>query len=174
MHVAPSKPRIRTPHTIFGIDPGYERCGFAILQKNEQGKETLLYSDCFKTSAKIPFEERLLLLGKELERLIAKYSPHIVALEKLYFTSNQKTAMHVAEVRGAFMYLAQKAGCSVCEYSPNEIKVAIAGDGAGSKQQMMLMLPRLIHIDKKIQYDDEYDAIGVALTASAVERNPTV
>jgi crossover junction endodeoxyribonuclease RuvC len=170
MNRIPSEPRIRTPYTILGIDPGYERCGFAVLEKNDAGKETLLYSDCFKTSTTLPFEERLLLLGQELERLIATYKPALCALEKLFFTNNQKTAMHVAEVRGAFLFIAQKAGCCVCEFSPNEIKVAIAGDGSGDKKQMMRMLPHLIRIEKEIRHDDEYDAIGVALTASATRR----
>jgi crossover junction endodeoxyribonuclease RuvC len=152
---------------ILGVDPGYDRCGFALISKNPGVRERLLYSHCFTTSAKLPFAERLLLVGAEYERLLALYTPQICALEKVYFTSNQKTAMHVAEVRGVLIYLTVRTKTVLCEYGPNEVKVAIAGDGGASKRQVMDMIPRLIAIPEGIQYDDEYDAIAVALTASA-------
>jgi crossover junction endodeoxyribonuclease RuvC len=151
---------------ILGIDPGYDRCGFALLEK-EGSKERLLYSGCYTTDAKLDFAERLSGVGAEFMRLVGAYAPNLCALEKVYFTSNQKTAMHVAEVRGMLLYLAQTHGMSVRQYNPNEIKVAIAGDGRADKKQVIFMVPRLVQIDKHIKYDDEYDAIAVALTASA-------
>ncbi|MBP9760233.1 MAG: crossover junction endodeoxyribonuclease RuvC [Candidatus Pacebacteria bacterium] len=156
-----------SPSVILGIDPGYERCGFAILEHVTGHKEILQYSDCFKTSATLPFEDRLLLIGSECERLIKTYAPNVCALEKVYFTSNQKTAMHVAEVRGVLLYLTKKYNLHLLEYTPNEIKVAIAGDGGADKRQIMYMVPKLVALTKTIKYDDEYDAIAVALTASA-------
>ena len=99
---------------ILGIDPGYERLGIAVLEK-KNGKENLLFSACLKTSAKIPFNERLFLLGKELEKIIKKWKPDIVATEKLFFTTNQKTAMHVSEIRGLIIYLAMLHNAEVRE-----------------------------------------------------------
>ncbi len=158
---------LNAPVRIIGIDPGYDRCGFAVLERTTGRKEVLLYSDCFTTDPKMPFETRLAAVGAEFVRLISVYTPGICALEKVYFTNNQKTAMRVAEVRGMLLYLATTNTCLVREFSPNEVKVAIAGDGSAAKQQVMRMVPRLVGIDKDIAHDDEYDAIAVALTASA-------
>lgn len=70
---------------IISIDPGYERVGIAILEKNPgDKKETVVYSECFKTSAKLPFQERLLLIGEHLEKIIKKYEPKNMAIEKLF------------------------------------------------------------------------------------------
>ena len=156
---------------ILGIDPGYERCGFAVLDKHSRARETLVYSSCFKTPATLPFAERLVLIGRECARLMAEYTPTLCAIEKLYFTSNQKTAMQVAEVRGALLYLTRNAGLALCEYTPNEVKVAVAGDGRADKQQITFMVPRLVSMPDQVRYDDEYDAIAVALTASAHVRD---
>lgn len=160
----------QSPCTILGVDPGYERCGFAVIEKRGGERNTLLYSDCFMTSARDAFDMRLVEIGDELLRLFALYEPHVCALEKVYFTSNQKTAMRVSEVRGALLYLARRRGLTVVEYGPNEVKVAIAGDGRAEKRQVMAMVPRLIALTKEIRYDDEYDAIAIALTASATLR----
>ena len=90
---------------ILGIDPGFERLGVAILEKNKDDKkERVLFSECFKTSAKLEFPERLFLIGKEIKKIIKKFQPEILAIETLFFTSNQKTVMHVAEVRGVAIY----------------------------------------------------------------------
>lgn len=153
---------------IIGIDPGYERLGIALLEKNKgDKKEKLLYSDCFKTSAKIPFEDRLLFLGKEVERLLILYKPQGLAIETLFFQNNQKTAMRVAEVRGTILYLAKAYNLSIQEFTPLQVKVAVAGHGHGDKQQVSDMVINLVVIEKEIRHDDEYDAIAIALTGFA-------
>lgn len=151
---------------VLGIDPGYNRCGFAVITR-ASGKEELLFSECFSTPATDTFPTRLAALAAECRSIIERYTPDVCALEKVYFTTNQKTAMHVAEVRGALILTAHESGLPVHEFGPNEVKVAVAGDGAASKRQVMLMVPRLIRVEKTIRYDDEYDAIAVALTAGA-------
>ena len=154
---------------ILSIDPGYERVGIAVLEKAD--KEKLVYSDCFKTSKEFSFIERLELIGQEVERVIEEYKPEALAIEKLFFNSNQKTATNVSEVRGALIYIALKNKLKVFEYTPLQIKVAVAGDGHGDKTQVITMLKNLIKIEKQIKYDDEYDAIAVGLTCFASERN---
>ncbi|MCK4386796.1 MAG: crossover junction endodeoxyribonuclease RuvC [Candidatus Pacebacteria bacterium] len=154
---------------IISIDPGYERVGIAVLEKETgSNKENLLYSDCFQTSPKLPFSERLKLIGTEIEKLIEKYKPERMALELLFFNSNQKTAMGVAEARGAIKYAALKNNLEIFEYSPLQIKIAITGYGKGDKKQITAMVGRLIEINKEIKYDDEYDAIAVGLTYFAI------
>ncbi|MEK7650807.1 MAG: crossover junction endodeoxyribonuclease RuvC [Patescibacteria group bacterium] len=154
---------------ILGIDPGYERLGVAIVEKskNTNNQEILIYSDCLITSKNLTFSKRLLKLGTELEKIIKKYQPDCLALEDLFFAKNQKTAMAVASVRGMIIYLAEKNNLEISEHSPNTVKLTITGYGRADKAQMMQMLPKLIKINKAIKHDDEYDAIGLALTALA-------
>lgn len=151
---------------ILSIDPGYERLGVAILKK-ESGKENLFFSDCIVTSKEESFEKRLLQIVNSVEKIINEYKPEILAIEKLYFTTNQKTASNVSEVRGALIYLAGKYGLRVRQFTPLEIKVAVAGDGKADKKQVIQMIPKLLKIAKSIKYDDEYDAIAVGLTCFA-------
>ncbi|MEN9649086.1 MAG: crossover junction endodeoxyribonuclease RuvC, crossover junction endodeoxyribonuclease RuvC [Candidatus Parcubacteria bacterium] len=148
---------------VLGIDPGYERLGIAVLEKTAGSKEQLLYSACLRTSAKDSFEQRLLSLGKEIERVIAEFSPEALAIETLFLSNNQKTAMRVAEVRGMLIYLAASNGLTVEEINPLQIKLAVTGDGKSSKDQMMKMVALLIKMPNKKALDDEYDAIAVAL-----------
>ncbi len=151
---------------IIAIDPGYDRCGIAVLEKKD-GKETLLESTCVVTDRKKTFEKRLLHISSELNSYINTHKPDLCVFENLFFTTNQKTAMRVAEARGALLLTAIKSDVQIHEFTPKQIKIAVTGDGSATKQQVMLMLPRIIKIDKNIKYDDEYDAIAVALTASA-------
>ena len=154
---------------IISIDPGYERLGIAVIEK-EGSKNTLLFSECFKTSAKLEFTERLHLLGERVEEIIKKYKPRALAIEKLYFENNQKTAMQVAEVRGALIYIAMKTGLEVFEYTPLQIKVAVTGYGKSDKKAIAMMVPKLIHIQNSIESDDEMDAVACGLTCLACEK----
>jgi crossover junction endodeoxyribonuclease RuvC len=152
---------------ILGIDPGFDRLGVCILDK-EGNKETLIYSTCITTSKKDSFEKRLVAIGKELEILIQKYTPHELAIETLFFTTNQKTVITVAEVRGICIYLSYKNGMVVHEYSPPQIKLAIAGHGKASKEDIAHMVPKILKQPLLINtLDDEIDAIAIALTHSA-------
>jgi len=154
---------------IIAIDPGYERLGIAIIEK-QNGKEILLYSECFKTSSKIKHEERLRLIGEEIEKIIKKYQPEALAIETLFFKTNAKTAMKVSESRGVIMYEAAKNGLKVTEFTPLQIKVAVTGYGKSEKEQVTSMVQKLIKIPKILKYDDEYDAIAVGLTFFACHR----
>jgi crossover junction endodeoxyribonuclease RuvC len=164
---------------ILGIDPGYDRLGIAIIEKAAKGKETLIYSECFTTSSKESIYSRLKQVGEEVAQIIEKFKPDAMALETLFITKNQKTAMRVAEARGIIIYEALNNGIPVFEYAPMAIKMAITSDGTSDKARMMKMLPLLIDMHpnetrpkerQKKRLDDEYDAIAVALTHSANTR----
>lgn len=155
---------------VIAIDPGYERMGVAIIEK-ENRKEKLIFSECFKTSPKIPHEERLKLIGGEIESLIKKHKPDAMAIETLFFKNNAKTAMHVSEARGVMLYVAAKNGIEVKEFTPMEIKIAVTGYGKSEKDQVTEMVKKLIKINTNIKYDDEYDAIAVGLTYFATQRS---
>ncbi len=152
---------------IISIDPGYDRVGIAILEKAKNQKEELLYSDCFRTSAKTKLPDRIFSIGTEVARLIKKYKPEMLAIETLFMTTNQKTVMGVSEARGVIIYEASRAGLSVCEYTPLQIKIAVTGYGKATKDQVEAMVERLVVLHKKARIDDEMDAIAVGITAFA-------
>ncbi|MES2471043.1 MAG: crossover junction endodeoxyribonuclease RuvC [Patescibacteria group bacterium] len=156
---------------ILGIDPGYERVGIAVINKQPGQKETLLFSDCFRTPPKLPFSERLVMIGDAIGQTIGQYQIDALSIETLFFKNNQKTAMGVSEARGVIIYKAASQKIPVYEYSPLQIKLTITGYGKSDKEQMIKMIPMLVKITKPIKYDDEYDAIAAALTCSAHERS---
>lgn len=149
---------------VLGVDPGYDRLGVAILEK-KRGVDILIYSDCITTDKSLSFPERLFIIGKELSSLLVRFDPDSVALEKLFFNKNQKTAIAVAEVRGMIIYLARLHKCRVQEYTPQQIKVAVTGYGKSDKKQVAYMVKQLLSNVKDNALDDEYDAIATGLTA---------
>lgn len=161
---------MRNNMRLLSIDPGYERLGIAIIEKEPKQKEVLLYSACFKTSARIPHHERLVFIGDEIKKIIKKYKPTTLATEKLFFSKNQKTALLVAEARGVILYTASEAGLSVFEYTPADIKIAVTGYGRSEKRQIIDMVKKLIVVTSKTNSDDEFDAIAIGLTHFAINR----
>lgn len=155
---------------VLSIDPGYERLGVAIIEKEKNSKEILIYSDCFFTPKTLPHPERLKLVGNEIEKLIQEFRPEAFAIETLFFSKNTKTALFVAEARGVMLFEAAKHKLLIKEFSPVEIKVAVTGYGKSDKTHITAMVPKLIKIAKKIRYDDEYDAIAAGLTFFAIHR----
>jgi crossover junction endodeoxyribonuclease RuvC len=151
---------------ILAFDPGYERLGVAVLER-QRGKETLLYSGCVRTSQKIPFPERLHELGQAVEALLQEWAPAAVALEQVFFEKNAKTAMQIAEVRGVLTYLAAKHGVEVLQYAPAAVKVAITGYGKSDKAAVAFMVSKLVRLPTRARLDDEVDAIAVGLTCLA-------
>jgi crossover junction endodeoxyribonuclease RuvC len=153
---------------ILGIDPGFERLGIAILEKNKGDKrEKVIFSECFKTSAKLEFSERLNLIGERVREIIKEYKPEVLSIETLFLTTNHKTVMHVAEARGVVIYEASRAHLKIFEASPPQIKIATTGYGKSDKAQIIKMVKILVDIDKSKKSDDELDAIAIAITAFA-------
>ena len=152
---------------ILGIDPGFDRLGVCVLDK-DGGKETLIYSSCIVTSKKDTFEKRLENIGTALEKIFKKYKPEELAIETIFFTKNQKTAINVAEVRGVCLYLSCKHKLSIYEYSPPEIKLAVAGAGNATKAEISRIVPKILKKQLKSDLlDDELDAIAIALCHSS-------
>lgn len=161
---------ITNKNRVLAIDPGYERVGIAIIEKDEKGKELLVFSECFKTSAKINLHERLEKIGMHVLEIIKKYHPNILSIEKLYFTTNQKTVMGVSEARGVIIFVAKTNHLEIFEYTPPQVKVAVTGYGKATKEMVMSMVPKLIKIGSDIKSDDELDAVAIGLTCFACEK----
>lgn len=154
---------------VLAFDPGYDRLGVAILERSGN-KEILIHSVCVETDKKTELVDRLHVVGAAVEELLKTHMPDAVAIETLFFNKNIKTAIGVAQARGIIIYLAKKAGCTVYEFGPQEIKVAVTGYGNSDKSAVISMVKRLIHNAPDTAHDDEYDAIAVGITALAHHR----
>ncbi len=171
---------------IIAIDPGYERLGIAVVEKLPRQKEMLLYSTCIRTPKTLPHSARLLKIAGKVREVIREYEPEGFAIETLFFATNHKTVMPVAEARGAVLVEAARAGLPVYEYTPLQIKMAVTGYGKSDKTQVTEMVKKLIAMPSekslpledsgtpftkgRIRLDDEYDAIAVGLTCLASQK----
>ena len=148
---------------ILGIDPGFERMGCAVLEKNSSG-EKLLYSSCLVSKRMDTHEKRLLCLYVGLKKIIKEHSPDTMAIEKLFFSNNQKTAIKVAEARGVAMLIAAENNLNVVEFTPLEVKMAMTGYGKAEKDQVRKMVLAILKIAGANKLDDEIDAIAIAIS----------
>lgn len=148
---------------ILAIDPGFGRLGYAVMEIRRESPRVIT-SSCFETSPKLEYKKRLLLVGEKIKGLIAKYQPQVMALEKIFFAKNQKTALKIAEVRGILIYLAASSGIAVYEYTPLEVKMALCGYGQATKDQVRKMLKILLKLPSLPKLDDASDAIAVGFT----------
>ncbi len=146
---------------ILGIDPGYDRCGFAVLDGEDLQTFGTMVTDRNQT-----FSERLAELAMDFQALLQKYRPDVVAIEDLFFGQNVTTGIKVAEARGVMLYLAQKSGCRVLEPKPVEIKQSFTGNGKATKAEMKKMCCLQFGLDDLPKIDDAADAIGAAMWAS--------
>lgn len=145
------------------IDPGYDRIGVAVVEK-ENNKEVVLFSVCVTTDKTKTIHERIFDACTQIETIILAHTPNRFAIEQLFHTNNTKTVMGVSEARGACMYLAHKHKLIVSEYTPSQIKNATTGYGKATKQQVHDMVHRLVRLPKHVTQDDEIDAIAVGIT----------
>jgi crossover junction endodeoxyribonuclease RuvC len=148
---------------ILAIDPGYGRLGMAVIE-GDPSKPTHVWSDCVEPPKGAP-SVRLSIVYKSVLNAITEYMPDRIALEALFFSTNVKTALGVAEARGAVLAAAGSVGIEVTEYSPQEVKLAVTGYGAADKKAVDAMIPHLIVLPEKKRLDDELDAIGLGIAA---------
>lgn len=150
---------------ILGIDPGYARVGWAILE-NRKSKLEARNCGCIETSKDTDSQERLTAVYKQVYTLIKKYRPDVLAIEELFFTNNAKTAFKVGEARGVIILAGAMQKIPVFSYTPLEIKIAVTGYGHADKPQVGRMIKAILKIKEMPKLDDTADAIAVALTHS--------
>ena len=155
---------------VIAVDPGYDRLGVAVLEHSDDGSEKLIHSTCIETDATATLPARMHTLGTAFDALLDTYAPDALAIETLFFNKNQKTAVGVAQARGVCIYLAGTHNCTIYEYGPQEIKIAVTGYGGSNKTQVIDMVRRLIPTAPEKALDDEYDAIAVGITCLACNR----
>ncbi len=154
---------------VLAIDPGFDRCGVAVLEKKE-GKEKFLFSKCITTNSKDPHEIRLLQINRELRAVIKKWKPNSLAIEQLFFNINIRTALKVAEARGVILSEAASFSIPVFEYSPQSIKLAVTGYGKATKSQVEIMVLKILRLNTPLKHDDETDALALGITHLASTR----
>lgn len=156
---------------ILGIDPGFGRLGYAAIEATKN-KTRVLDCGCFETKSKLDFGKRLVLVADKVKKLISKHKPDVMAIEKIFFAKNQKTALQVAEVRGILLYLGASSGIPTYEFTPLEVKIALTGYGKATKDQVQKMLKILLKIPSLPKSDDATDALAICFTcASQVIKN---
>jgi crossover junction endodeoxyribonuclease RuvC len=150
---------------ILGIDPGYGRMGFGVIEKSG-GKDWIsLDYGCLETPVNGDFTERLKIVSEKIQEIIEKYQPTKMALKDLFFFKNAKTAIKVGQVRGAMMLIATQNNLPVDEFTPLQVKQAITGYGRAEKKQMQKIVAVILKIKEEIVSDDAADALAVALCA---------
>ncbi len=146
---------------ILAIDPGYDRCGCAILD----GDGAVLSSSCITTDKKDTLEARFAHVYRELQNLIETEQPGHIALETLFFSVNKKTVINVAQARGIVVLLAGIYSIPLVELSPQEVKIALTGMGNATKDQVIRMVHMTLKIDTSKKLDDEIDAIALGIAS---------
>ena len=150
---------------ILGIDPGVATIGFGVINAERQ-KNTLIQYGTITTPAGIPLASRLLQISNDMEELIHLFQPDEMAIEELFFSTNITTGISVAHGRGVILLAAEKLGVPVFEYTPIQVKQAVAGYGKADKKQVMLMTQRLLHMNRIPRPDDAADALAIAICHS--------
>lgn len=145
---------------ILGIDPGFGRLGYAVLESDKKSIRVIDCS-CFETSPKLDYKKRLFSVAQKVKSIISKHRPEVLAVEKVFFAKNQKTALQIAEVRGVLLYLAACSNVSVYEYTPLEVKMALCGYGKATKEQVQKMLKMLLKLPSLPKIDDACDALAI-------------
>jgi crossover junction endodeoxyribonuclease RuvC len=151
---------------VLAVDPGFGRCGVAVLDGDGRGAE-VRFSACIETPAKSAFVDRLTTVIESVVHLIETHKPELFVIEGLFFSNNTKTALQVAEVRGALLYVATKAHVPIHEMHPGSTKIALTGYGKATKAQMMFMVEKLTKLSMENRLDDEFDAVALGLAALA-------
>jgi crossover junction endodeoxyribonuclease RuvC len=150
------------PDVVLGIDPGVSCCGYGAITRDGGTFRAVAYG-VIRTAPADPLPERLATLHRELESLIVELAPSAMAVERVLFQVNTRTAMSVGQASGLALALAGRAGVPVVQYSPNEVKLAVAGDGGAGKAEVQHMVTRLLSLAEPPHPPDAADALALAL-----------
>lgn len=148
---------------ILGIDPGYAIVGWGVIEYQNNHFRPVAFG-AITTQAHTEFDDRLQQIYDDVSEVLRRSKPDAMSIEKLYFTTNVTTAIHVAQARGVIILAAKQAGVPVYEYTPLQVKTAVTGYGKARKPQVMEMTRRLLHLKDVPKPDDTADALAIAIT----------
>jgi crossover junction endodeoxyribonuclease RuvC len=149
--------------SVLGIDPGLSRCGYGVVRLGDGRRVEALACGVIRTPPSDPLPQRLAALATELDRLLGDVGPAAVSVERVLFQANARTAMSVGQASGLALAAAARLGIPVTQYSPNEVKLAVTGDGAADKAQVQQMVARLLRLDAPPRPPDAADALALAI-----------
>jgi crossover junction endodeoxyribonuclease RuvC len=147
---------------VLGIDPGVSRCGYGCVE-SARGQTKAIAFGVLTTPPSQPLPERLAALDTDIRELLADLRPDVVSVERLFFQTNVRTAMSVGQASGLVLAAASLAGCVVAQYTPNQVKQAVAGYGAAGKDQVQRMVQSLLGLPEVPKPADAADALALAL-----------
>jgi crossover junction endodeoxyribonuclease RuvC len=150
--------------TILGIDPGTATTGYGIIKQTKNQPELVDFG-VIATDKKLSDAERLKILADDVSEIIAKYKPEAVGIEKLFFTTNQKTVMSVSQARGVILYICEKHKIPIYEFTPLQVKNFICGYGKAEKKQVQYIIQKTFKLKSPPKPDDAADAVAIAMSA---------
>jgi crossover junction endodeoxyribonuclease RuvC len=146
---------------VLGVDPGLSRCGYGVVAR-ERGRMHAVACGVIRTDPAAALPDRLAALADELAALVAQYRPSTVSVERVLFQNNARTAISVGQASGLALLAAARAGVPVAQYSPNEVKLAVTGDGRADKKAVQAMMTRLLGLPDLPRPPDAADALALA------------
>jgi crossover junction endodeoxyribonuclease RuvC len=146
---------------VLGVDPGLSRCGYGVVAR-ERGGMRALACGVIRTDPTSALPDRLAALADELAALVVQHRPSTLSVERVLFQNNARTAISVGQASGLALLAAARAGVPVAQYSPNEVKLAVTGDGRADKEAVQMMVTRLLGLRHVPQPADAADALALA------------
>ncbi|MEK7515284.1 MAG: crossover junction endodeoxyribonuclease RuvC [Patescibacteria group bacterium] len=165
MNQSPRKPPLVK---ILGIDPGTHRVGFGVIELEGQKLSPVSFNTLEYTAPS--HGDRLVSLEKDISTLLEQHQPHAVAMERIFFAQNKTTALSVSEARGVISLCIARARIPLLEFTPSQVKQAVASHGQADKRQVTHMVKLLLRITDSIAYDDTTDALAVAICGASAYR----
>ena len=149
---------------VLGVDPGTAVTGYGVVERPDAGPSRLVECGVIRPPARAPLATRLDALFEELTALAARHRPAVLAVENVFVAHNARSALILGHARGVILLAGARAGVTIAEYAPREIKAAVAGTGAATKTQVQLMVARLLRLKSVPKPADAADGVAVALT----------
>jgi crossover junction endodeoxyribonuclease RuvC len=148
---------------VLGIDPGLSRCGYAVVEPGRRGQGRAQALGVIRTAPDLETPDRLVELKRDLTDLLDEFAPAVIAVERIFFQNNIRTAVGVAQASGLALVLGAERGMVVAQYSPSAVKSVVAGDGRADKAQVQAMVQMLLGLDQPPRPADAADAAALAL-----------
>jgi crossover junction endodeoxyribonuclease RuvC len=150
---------------IVGIDPGLTRCGIAVIDVQANRKVSFVFVDTLRTSSDLELPTRIQSLADEIEHVLDRFKPDVVAIERVFSQANVSTVMGTAQISGVAMLLAQRRSITVQMHTPTEVKAAVTGSGRAAKAQVGAMVAQILGLAEIPKPADSADALAIAITA---------
>jgi crossover junction endodeoxyribonuclease RuvC len=148
---------------ILGIDPGTATTGYGIIEINDDESISVINYGIIQTYSSEEMPNRLMSIFDDMQLLIENFAPEIISIETLFFFKNAKTVISVSQARGVILLAAVKAGLTICEYTPLQVKITLTGYGRADKNEVQNSVKDLLDLEQIPKPDDAADALAIAL-----------